>query len=44
MMVDLYCRCDETLKMKVPTEGNCTASGGSSFPSLAVQGNNELVL
>ena len=43
-MVDLYCGCDETLKMKVQREGNCTPSGGTSFQSLAVWGNNELVL
>ena len=30
---DLYCRHGDTLEMKMPREGDCTASVGSSFQS-----------
>ena len=34
---DLYCRHGDTLEMKTPREGDCTASVGSSFQSLTVR-------
>ena len=41
---DLYSVYDDTLEMKVPREGDCPASRGSSFQSLTVQGINVLCL
>ena len=34
---DLYCRHGDTLEMKMPREGDCIASVGSSFQSLTVR-------
>ena len=40
----MYCGYDDTLKMKVPWEEDCTISGGSSLQSLTVHGKNVLLL
>ena len=40
----MYCGYDDTLKMKVPWEEDCTISGGSSLQSLTVHGKNVLFL
>ena len=40
----VYCVYDDTLKMKVPWEEDCTISGASSLQSLTVHGKNVLFL
>ena len=39
-----YCGYDRTLEMKMPREGECIASGGSSFQPLTVRGKNVLTI